>query len=44
MHTNIGVDECKDILLEIVDPIYKIINISTDVIDNKILKQLDERG
>jgi hypothetical protein len=41
IHTNVSLDECDDMLLEIEDPIYKIINIPNN--NNEVLKILNER-
>ena len=41
MHTNVSIEECENYLLEIIDPIYKIINIPNN--NNEVLKVFNER-
>ena len=43
IHTNVSISECDDKLLEIEDPIYKIINIPTNCVDNELINKLKER-
>lgn len=43
IHTSVSLDECDDMLLEIEDPIYKIINISIDCVDDVLMSKIKER-
>ena len=43
IHTNVSIEECEDKLLEIEDPIYKIINIPIKYINKSIIEILNKR-
>lgn len=42
MHTNVTIEECKNMLLEIEDPIYKIINIPLNCVSDEMKFKLKE--
>lgn len=43
IHTNVSIEECENKLLEIEDPIYKIINVPTKCVDNELIGKIKER-
>lgn len=43
IHTNVSIEECEDVLLEVEDPIYKIINIPSSCVSDNMIKILDKR-